>query len=323
MRFLVLSGGGSRGSWQAGFLKYLGEILSTGFTFISGTSVGSINAVGLAMYPPEHFSDATIYVHDLWVNHVTRTSDIWQLRKPLGIPSLWNPSVGTNTALEKLLTEVVDVDAVVASGITLRLPAADLETGKLEVFGVGDLARYGIAPVMASASFPIAFPPVEIADWWLTDGGVIDMAPLNEAIEAGAEKILVLATRSPDGVAYKPRKEMKNVIGVSGRVIDVMTQTVLEGDIRVCEAVNEAVEARELIEECIPNVPNGLRDKLQGWIDRNDGSKRKVEVEVIGPSKPLGESLDFSGEMMRAQMDQGYEDAKAAHEAGLLDFLLG
>jgi len=320
---LVMSGGGSRGSWEAGFLQYLGEILTVGFGFISGTSVGSINAVGLAMFPPDHFSDGTSYVHDLWTDKVTKTSDIWELRKPLGIPALWNPSLGTNTAAEKLLTDVVDIDAIVASGIQLRLPAVDLETGKLQVFDVEDLKRYGIYPVLASASFPVAFPPVEIADWWLTDGGVVDMAPLNEAIEAGAEKILVLTTRDPDGVAYKNRKEMGNAIKVAGRVIDIMTQTVLEGDVKVCNATNEVVEARELLAEALPNLPDGLRDKAQEWLDSHDDGKRQIEIAVIGPSKPLGESLDFSGDMMKAQMDQGYEDAKAAHEAGLLDYLLG
>ena len=296
---LVMSGGGSRGSWEAGFLKYLGEVYSKGFGFISGTSVGSINAVGVAMFPPEHFADAARYVSELWTDKVTKTSDIWQIRQPFGIPALWNPSIGTNVALDKLLTSVVDIDAVKASGIILRLPAADLETGKLFEYTVDDLVKYGIAPVMASASFPVAFPPVEIAGEWLTDGGVIDMAPLGAAIDAGAEKILVLTSRSPDGVAYKSRKEMKGTLAVAERIIDIMTQTVLEGDLKVCELTNVMVDA-------------GLAS-----------DKKRVEVGIFGPSKPLGGSLDFDGKLMKQQMDLGYEDAKRAHEAGELYFLLG
>lgn len=298
---LVLSGGGSRGSWEAGFLQYLGTIYPKGFGFISGTSVGSVNAVGLAMYPPALFPDATAYVHDIWTEKVTKTSDIWTMRQPLGIPALWNPSIGKNDALFKLLTDVVDIPAIKASGIILRLPAADLETGKLFEYTIEDLDKHGILPVMASASFPVAFPPVEIGDEWLTDGGVIDMAPLGSAIKAGAEKILVLTTRSPDGVAYKSRKEMRSAITVSERIIDIMTQTVLEGDLKLCEFTNALVEVEHPLVE----------------------GKRRVEVVVIGPSKPLGPSLNFSGDLMKQQMDLGYADAKKAHEDGKLDFLLG
>jgi len=292
MRALVMSGGGSRGSWEAGALKYMGEQpeFARGFDFISGTSVGSINAVGLAMFPPEHFEDGVNYVHKLWTDKVTKTSDIWQIRKPLGIPALWNPSIGTNAALFKLLEGVVDIDAIVASGIVLRLPAVDLETGEIHEFDTNDLVRYGILPPAASASFPVAFPPVEIADWWLTDGGVVDMAPLGSAIDAGADEIVVLLTRDANGVAYKSRKHMKNAIDVAMRVIDIMTQTVLMGDLAVAEMTNALVEGA-------PGHPKAV-------------GKRKVKITILAPSKPLGESLDFSGDLMQAQMAQGYEDAK-------------
>jgi len=247
--------------------------------------------VGLAQKPPEEFPQATTFLHDLWTDKVTKTSDIWVIRKPFGIPALWNPSIGTNDALKALLEDVVDIEAIKNSGIELRLPAADLETGKIHEFTVEDLVRYGIKPVMASASFPVAFPPVEIADWWLTDGGVIDMAPLGSAINAGADDIVVLLTRSPDGVEYKDRKHMGNAIEVALRVIDIMTQTVLMGDLAVAEMTNALVEGA-------PGHP-----KAQG--------KKKIKITTLAPSKPLGGSLNFSGDLMKAQMEQGYEDAKA------------
>lgn len=297
---LVLSGGGSRGSWEVGFLKYLGEVYGEGFNIIGGTSVGSINAVGLAMFRPENFSEATDYVHKLWTEKVTKTSDIWVMRQPWGLPALWNPSVGTNDALEKLLVDAVDINAIKASGITLRLPAADLEAGKIVVFDVADLEKHGIQPVMASASFPLAFPPVDIAGQWLTDGGVIDMAPVGAAIKAGAKKILVLSTRSPDGVAYKPRHEMKGIVHVAERLLDIMTQTVLEGNLKVIRVINALVEAGHPMGE----------------------GKAVIETGMFGPSKPLGGSLDFSGDLMQAQMGLGYEDAKRAHTEGALDFLV-
>jgi len=319
MRALVLSGGGSRGSYEAGVMQYMGELgllyrciateeppdekwsaaerdtaatwrFDLGFPLVSGASVGGINGSGVAMYRPEQFPEATRYVAELWTDKVQKTSDIWRLRQPCGIPALWNPSLGTNTALGKLLTELVDIDKIKASGITMRLPAVDLESGDVRNFGVEDLDRYGIAPIMASASFPVAFPPVPVADWWLTDGGVVDIAPIGAAIDAGATEIVVILTRSDKGIAYKSRKQMGNAIAVAMRIIDIMTQTVLMGDLAAAELYNT------LLEHC-PDHP-----KVR--------SKRHVKITTISPTKPLGDPLNFKGETMRAQMAQGYEDAR-------------
>jgi NTE family protein len=298
MNALVLSGGGSRGSWQAGALKYIGEKTkymgsscpySSGFPFVSGTSVGSINAAGIAMFPPSEFFEATQHVVTLW-NQIHKTSDIWCLRKPMGAPALWNPSLGTNEALVKFLTDVVDIPAIVKSGITLRLPAVNLETGSLYEYGIEDLKKFGINPILASASFPIAFPPVCVATGWMTDGGIIDMAPLGCAIDAGANRILVLVTRNPNGVEPKPRCEMKNAFQVASRVLDIVTQTILENDLKICESTNEKIRKGQ--------APD----------------KKEIQIDLIGPSQPLGDSLDFSEALMKVQMTQGYADARAYFE---------
>jgi NTE family protein len=277
MKALVLSGGGSRGSWEAGALQYLGEHLSHGFEFISGTSVGSINAAGLAMYSEAEFKAATEYlVH------------IWKLRWPLGIPALWEPSLGTNDQLEKLLAKTIDVDKIKKSGIKLRLPSVDLKTGTLHSYTEEDIVKLGIAPIMASASFPVAFPPVTIGLRWETDGGVIDMAPLGQAIAAGADDITVLVTRDPYEMSFKRKSDLQNTIQVALRVIDIMTQTVLDGDLKTCQLVNQMLK-------------HGVQFK----------GKRPINLTILYPLQPLGEPLDFTGDMMRRQIMQGYDDAQS------------
>jgi NTE family protein len=307
MRGMVLSGGGSRGAYEAGVLKFMGEMarlamsgepgwedaavwdFHNGFEVYGATSVGAINATGMAMFPPDQFAEACNYVVSLWLDRVKKTSDIWRIRQPLGIPALWNPSLGVNTPLVKLLTEVVDIEKIKASGIQLHLPAVDLESGDVRHFGVDDLDRYGIDPILASASFPVAFPPVSIADWWLTDGGVMDIAPLKSVIDAGADEIVVILCRNNKHMAYKPRKEMKNALEVGMRVLDIMTQAVLLGDLQVVELYNHLIDAA-------PDHP-----AVRG--------KRKIKITTIAPKKPLGEQLDFSAELVRGRIDQGYEDA--------------
>jgi predicted patatin/cPLA2 family phospholipase len=121
----------------------------------------------------------------------------------------------------------------------------------------------------------------------MTDGGLIDIAPLGAAIDAGADEIMVLLTRNPKNVPYKSRNEMGNTIAVGLRDIDIMEQTVLEDDLRICRIYNDLIDAGHEIE-----------------------GKKKVEVTVLYPKEPLGDSLDFSSALMQKQMAQGYSDAK-------------
>lgn len=53
--------------------------------------------------------------------------------------------------------------------------------------------------IMASASIPLLFPPVEIGGRWLWDGGVLVNTPLAPVVALGADQIVpVLVTEPPD-----------------------------------------------------------------------------------------------------------------------------
>ena len=53
-------------------------------------------------------------------------------------------------------------------------------------------------------SIPGVFPPVEIADRCLIDGGVVNNTPISHAVELGAERIFVLPTRDPGSLPERP-----------------------------------------------------------------------------------------------------------------------
>lgn len=295
---LVLPGGGSRGSWQAGVLLYMGETnrLPTGANVVTCTSVGGINGTGIGMFPPEQFGEAARFVEHLWRTRVRHTSDIWRLRFPMGLPGLWHPSIGLNDALAALLEDVVDLDAVATSGVELRYTAVDLETGTLKLYDQHALAEHGLKPVLATSSFPDAFPPVEIGKRYETDGGVVEIAPLSAALKAGCTAVTVLPTHDPDQLEFVPRETFQTFPGalaVARRVISIQSHDVLRNDLRMCRQVNDWLD--------------------KGWLDPACG-QRHVDLDVIAPSKQLGNSLDFSGELMDRQLDQGYEDARRYYE---------
>jgi predicted acylesterase/phospholipase RssA len=275
-----------------------------GFDFGSGTSAGAINIAGVAMFPPERFAEGAAYVADMWRTKIQKTSDVWSLRFPLGIPGLWNPSVGTSKAEEKLLNGVVNIDAIVESKMKLRLAAVDMETGKLVLYSVTDLVRHGIKPILASSSYPLAFPPVTIEDEWLSDGGLRDTAPLGAAIDAGCDDIVVLTTRDPYVMEPKPRSEMSNVFTFGIHALSIQMHEVLNSDIRVCQLHNHWSRLEQVLRA--QGVAEGVIEDVLAEME----PKKKVDLTVLYPLKPLGTSLEFKGEVMKRQIEQGYEDAR-------------
>ncbi len=293
MKALVLSGGGSKGSWQAGALAGLAQIqhhktphkpelgYQLGFDFISGTSVGAINAAGIAMFPKQGFMAAADFLGSLWTS---KRLKIWRLRFPPYLSGLWNPSFGVNSGLKAFLRKAVDVDRVKRSGVKLSLSAVNLETGEIVRFTeTADNLRKAI---LASSSFPLAFPPEEINGQLYTDGGVRDIVPLSPAIKAGATEVTIIATENPHEVSHIKADKLKTVKGVSGRILDLLTAEILKNDIMLCHSINES-------------------------LDCNEG-KRPIKIRLIYPSSSLGDSLDFKRSTMREQYTQGIQDAMKA-----------
>jgi len=288
MRGIIISGGGSKGSFQAGALKAVREFYPEGFDFGSGTSVGAVNVTGIGMFPKERFSEAVGYIEQMWVEHVQKTSDIWTLRKPLGLPALWNESVGKNSQLEKLLNKIVDIDAIQNSGVEIRYTTVDALSGELVVYSGQDLLKYGVKPILASSSYPLAFPAVEIEDRWETDGGVRDIAPLAPAIKAGCDELVVITTNRLSHLDPVGRDEISWIAPFGLRLFDIIEHEVLRNDIMHCERINEWLET-------------GMLSHETGY--------RPIKITVIDPSVKLGNPLDFSHDQMVAQMEQGYADA--------------
>lgn len=282
MRALVLSGGGSKGSWQVGALKAIVEhdLGEDGFRFISGTSVGALNAAGLGMFPNTGFKESVDFLEGLWREKLK----IWKLAFPWYIIGLWKPYIGSNRGLKKFIDKHLDVKKIKGSGVGLCFSAVDIESGALKRFDEDFKDLKGA--ILASSSFPIAFPPQKVGKQHYTDGGVRDIAPLKPAIEAGADEIVVIMTADP----FTPVKSdlPGNAVSMAMRVVDLLTTEVLFNDIQKCQEINS---------------------RLQQYPAQYVG-KRRISVRYFWPSKELTDSLDFKRKTMRKQIEQGYEETK-------------
>jgi NTE family protein len=84
--------------------------------------------------------------------------------------------------------------------IPLHLVASDLIEGREVLLSEGP----AIEAIVAAASIPGVFPPVEIADRHLIDGGVVNNTPISHAVELGADRIFVLPTRERGRISERP-----------------------------------------------------------------------------------------------------------------------
>lgn len=279
MRGLVLSGGGSKGAYQVGALRRLLVDQNRDYDIVCGVSVGALNGAMMCQAPLGSPAQAYGKLTEIWDN--VTPNKVWNYRFLWYIAALWSSSVYDSSPLEAWVRRMLDVDAVRASKRKLRVGAVNWRTAEYRAADETskDLAEW----VLASASFPVFFKPVEIeGDEW-TDGGVRNVTPLGEAIRAGATEIDVIMTSNPeDRKMWKPK-------GISAlwralRAIEIALDEVTRGDLK---------EA-------------GLKNDLA----RLGGPYKDVKIRLLQPSRSLGvDSLDFDPKGIARMREFGYEDA--------------
>ncbi len=230
---LVLSGGGARGAAHVGVLKVLEE-LRVPVDYIAGTSMGSIvggsyasgNTVDEMLY-----SISTIKSADLATDTPPR-QDVLFRRKQDDLKNYIGPELGfrggrlllpkgvvTGVGLEAVLRDMAKVKGSIDFNqlpIPFRACATDIETGKMVVFGKGDLA----AVMRASMSVPGAIAPAEIDGRALVDGGLTRNLPVDVARQMGADVIIAVNL----GTQLMRRDQIESLLGVTGQMINILTE---------------------------------------------------------------------------------------------------
>ncbi len=102
--------------------------------------------------------------------------------------------------LRQLVRRHLEFEDLAGAAIPVHLVAFDLVAGRELLLSEGP----AVDAVVAAASIPGVFPPVEIADRCLIDGGVVNNTPISHAVELGAERIFVLPTRDPGSLPERP-----------------------------------------------------------------------------------------------------------------------
>lgn len=95
--------------------------------------------------------------------------------------------------------------------------AVDLASGREVVFSTGKLYR----ALRATMSLPVVFEPVRRDRMVLTDGGILNSAPVEAARAAGAEVAVLVDIHRP--LKRLPREKLKSAFQIIQRTVEVAT----------------------------------------------------------------------------------------------------
>ncbi|MGD9922925.1 MAG: patatin-like phospholipase family protein [Pseudorhodoplanes sp.] len=346
---VVLQGGGALGAYECGGMAALLELMDEAeaagccptLRAVSGVSIGAINAA--CVVGARDRKDAKRRLNGLWDDLTLHAPEFWpkQAQRDLslfGLPGFYLPrfdlvGFGTWTAyyntrpLLNTLKRHVDFAAINRSDTTFVITAVNVESGELKRFcnrRLGSDEPCHITPkhVLASGSLPPQFPWTEIGQQLYWDGGLVDNAPLGDAIDAfssddSVERILVVLNLYPLR-ARKPR----SLADVEDRMHELSFGNHVRQDRRAAERVNDMIETIEQLAALVP--PGAVGADLQLRIDRARRCKsiRIVDIDVQGVSNPAeapGDQhaedgqfglRDFSRAAVRRRRDDGYRIAR-------------
>jgi NTE family protein len=304
---LVLTGGGARGAYQVGLLRYLARRFpDLRIPIITGVSAGAVNAAYLANHRGT-FEEAVAQLTELWcsltpdqVFRVDAPSIFWNMTRwmarlafgGLGGEPRTRGLVDTkplrhflNRALQHRAGELRGIEYNIRRGAlrAIALTATDYATMSSVTWVQGrDIVTWErpkrrslrtylkIDHVMASSALPFFFPAVDVDGAWHGDGGVRLTAPLSPALHLGAHKILAVSPRYEQSIEEANRPVTRGYpppAQVLGVLYNAIFLDLIDQDVIRLERMNE------LLRRMSPEQRGGMR---------------VVDILVVRPSRDLG-----------------------------------
>jgi len=256
---LALGGGGARGIAHIAVLRELearhipvdciaGTSMGAlvGAMYASGMSVDDIEKTVLALDWPRLFDDALERPEQSYRRK--RDDELVVYAPGVGIGKKGVKVAGGLLAGERILLlfeSLVEPVATIEDFDRLPIPyravAADINNGEPVVIGGGDLAL----AMRASMSLPGIFPPVQLEDRVLVDGGIARNLPIDVVRDMGADVIIAVDVGTP----LAKLDASASALAITGQLSGIMTvgnthaqiATLGAGDVLITPALGEIV----------------------------------------------------------------------------------
>lgn len=336
---ILLPGGGARGAYQVGFLRWVSRhVPEAHFPIVTGVSAGAINAAFLASHRGPQTAAVNRLV-EIWsgltAERVFRTDGPslgglvarWGLRLVAGGTRLTPTVQGLvdTSPLRETLAAVFDTRGGGIAGIAenvaegrlwaLALLTSHYGTGQSVVWTQGRDLREWERPdrrsrntsltldhVLASSALPLFFPAVRLEDGWHGDGGIRLTAPFSPAVHLGANRILAVSTRFGADAPPDAAGRHPPPMQIAGQLLDAVFLDDLDRDALELERINR------LLHHVPPEKRRGLRP---------------IELLVVRPSIDISRlAAEHEAELPRAfrHLVRGL-GSREVKSAGLLSLL--
>ena len=273
---LVLAGGAARGAYEVGVIEHVLEhVPNAHFDILCGTSVGALNACGLAAWAHEG-KNAVVRMREVW-----NELDLAALVRTdvRGVLAALRLRRGDFPAREGGILDPTGIEAVVKSSIPFERIQENLDAGHIRALTVstthvssgrtvvfvqtpdGKLPPWSQDPTidpravqitanhaLASAAIPILFRSVRIDGEFHCDGGLRQNVPLSPARRLGADAVLVINPRFVSDAVLAPRDPKKEEafpgpLFLLGKTLNALLLDRIDTDLARLESVNKILDA--------------------------------------------------------------------------------
>jgi len=272
---IVLGGGGSLGAFSVGVARWLTIDKAIKPDIVTGTSTGALAAVLVASGEVALLSDLYTNVSTRDVLHQSFLGDIDVI-----IHGYTNSVAPLKDLIDTYFTEARR-QKIVNRGVKLQIAATNLQKGVVEYADeTEDLERLKKF-VLASSCQPALMPTIDIDGNDYLDGGIMQMLPVQRAIDLGATKIYASATSAAPADRPAITRRFPNSPGTF-----VFNYTLRRAVILMTDQMTDDTVALQL--------------------------ERGVDITTFRPASTQGpDPLEFNPAEMAAMVDAGYLRAKA------------
>lgn len=322
---VAFGGGSARGFAHIGVIRWFEEH-HIPIDFVAGTSMGGLvgGAYAAGMSSEEL---AALARHTNWdelfggssyrYKSVRRKNDArdypsrleFHLRRGFALPNALNNGLQVDLLLSRIGAVYAGLPSFDSLPTPLSTVAVDLHTAKVVVLDSGSLPR----AMRATMSLPGIFPPVQLGDYLLVDGGTLNNVPADVARAMGADVVIAVnvgsmaESRPVDGTIFGlVNSTMDAMMRASTRrgiaAADIIVNPVLEGFSgmdwrRASELAEEGYRATEAMREQL--LPLAVDAATWRQYQAQRAARRRANAPVISAIEIVGAAPDDERIMRR------------------------
>lgn len=329
---LSLSGGGSKGAYQVGVLRFVATVLKrTDFKVIYGTSTGALVASLFSLYcitkDFKYIQDLTNLYTEVLQGDVLQPK--YQLAEQIigttgGVAAAaitGGDSVYTTEPLAKLIDRFIgdkECELLLEAGKTGELDTGfaytSLQSGKGVVASTTTIPDCDTLKktLLASASQPVFMNPVRMNGEERVDGGLRIYNPVEQIFESvNADKVAAILSVELDGSNNQSTAKYESITDILMRTIDILLNEVQQQDSVASNLWNILLKSKEIMtnaqwKNLVGSLPNQVRYDLQ----RRIKAKRFIPIHLVQPKKPIAlNALEFRQPQMKRLVKRGFKEA--------------